>query len=128
MYRCEQCGGTFEAFKTPGQCPLCGTWASVRCTNCGHTDAADAFISNGDRCPACGAAVSFPGTISAPRVNWKDFVTGMGCLLLVTSCWLPFTMWEEIRRGHYVLLLVVIAAAAGAIAALRWGLKGRTVK
>ena len=55
-------------------------------------------------------------------------MTGMGALLLLTSCWLPFTLGQELRRGHWWVLLVELVAAAGAIAALRWGLKGRTTR
>lgn len=126
MYRCERCGGTFASFETPGQCPLCGTWASVRCTNCGHTDVATAFTSNGNRCPSCNAAVSLPGAAGAPRVNGRDFVTGAGCLLLLTACWLPFTLSKEIQNGRWWVVIVAVVAAVAAIAALRWGLKGRT--
>ena len=58
MYKCERCGGAFATFKTPGQCPLCGVWASVRCDACGHIDKANIFISNGDSCPKCGSKVT----------------------------------------------------------------------
>lgn len=61
MYKCERCGGVFAKFKTPGQCPLCGVWASVRCSGCGHTAHANVFIANGDQCPKCGARVPVPG-------------------------------------------------------------------
>ena len=61
MFRCEKCGGTFAHFKTPGQCPLCGVWASVRCQRCRYTAHADQFINNNDACPKCGAKVSIPG-------------------------------------------------------------------
>ncbi len=61
MYSCQRCRGTFGQFRTPGQCPLCGVWASVRCSGCGHTAHANVFIANGDRCPKCGASVSIPG-------------------------------------------------------------------
>jgi hypothetical protein len=61
MYKCEKCRGTFEHFETPGQCPLCKVWASVRCDACGFTDAANKFIDNNDCCPKCGAKVSMSG-------------------------------------------------------------------
>ena len=60
MYRCENCGRTFQHFKVAGQCPLCNVYASVRCEACKYTAAADKFIQNGDRCPNCGAKVSLP--------------------------------------------------------------------
>ena len=77
MYQCERCGGTFAHFKTPGQCPLCGVWASVRCTACGHTAHANVFINNADRCPQCGARVSVPGAGvgCSPAVAGWLFVT-----------------------------------------------------
>jgi hypothetical protein len=58
MYICGKCDGTFVRFKTPGQCPLCGVWASVKCSTCGHIDTAKVFINNNDCCPKCGAYVS----------------------------------------------------------------------
>jgi hypothetical protein len=61
MYRCERCGGTFASFKTPGQCPVCRGWASVRCDGCGYTAHANEFINNDNRCPKCGALVSVGG-------------------------------------------------------------------
>ncbi len=61
MYRCEKCGGTFAHFKTLGQCPLCGVWASVKCSGCGHIAQAKEFIDNGDKCTKCGAKVPMPG-------------------------------------------------------------------
>jgi len=61
MYHCERCKGTFARFKTPGQCPLCGMWASVRCNACGYTDDARQFIQNSDLCPNCGAKVALTG-------------------------------------------------------------------
>lgn len=75
MYRCERCGGVFGSFTTPGQCPLCGVWASVRCTGCGYTGHANEFVKNNDRCPKCGARVSVPGGSDAEGV--------LGCAALV---------------------------------------------
>lgn len=129
MYRCTTCGGSFETFVTPGQCPLCGTWAHVRCTNCRYTDAASVFTANGNRCPKCNAEVVLSGATDVRgSFSARDLATGVGILLLLTSCCMPFTMWDEIRRSGYVLLLVVFASAAGAVAALAWGLKGRMAK
>lgn len=129
MYRCTRCDGTFQTFVTAGQCPLCGGWADVLCTNCGYTDAASVFAANGNRCPKCRTEVILPGAADLQgSFSAKDLVTGVGILLLLTSCGMPFTMWDEIQRSGYVLLLVVVAAAAGAVAALAWGLKGRITK
>ena len=65
MYLCENCKGTFEHFKTPGMCPLCNVWASVRCEACKFTADANQFINNHDACPKCGAKVSIPGAGSS---------------------------------------------------------------
>ena len=67
MYQCEKCGGTFEHFKAPGQCPLCKVWAIVRCQACNYTADAKEFINNNDSCPKCGAKVSVPGTKASSR-------------------------------------------------------------
>lgn len=78
MYQCERCGQAFARFKTPGQCPHCGVWASVRCNACRYTDAAQVFIDNGDRCPKCGSAVHVPGGQASDDTRWA-----VGCLVLL---------------------------------------------
>jgi DNA-directed RNA polymerase subunit RPC12/RpoP len=80
MYKCERCGGTFAQFKTPGQCPLCGVWASVRCSGCGYTAHANEFVKNSDRCPQCGAQVSVPG--SSGSLGSSDSNAVIGCIVL----------------------------------------------
>lgn len=130
MYRCERCHGEFAEFVTPGQCPLCGTWAKVKCSNCGHVDPASVFIANANRCPRCNAVVvmAVPRSTPTPRFNAKDFLAGAGCLLLITSCWLPSTLAAEIRLGRYDLVLIEVAMVAGGVIALRFGLRGRATK
>lgn len=128
MYHCHSCDGYFPRFITPGQCPLCGAWAYVRCESCGYTDAASAFISNGNRCPGCNAVVGIPGEGEQGSFSARDTVTGVGILLLLTSFCMPFTMWDEIRSSGFILPLVGFTAAAGGVAALVWGLKGRAGK
>lgn len=129
MYQCSRCGGTFASFVTAGQCPLCGGWADVRCANCGHTDEANAFIAHGNRCPKCNAEVVLPGAADTRgSLSARDQAIGCGMLLLLTSCCMPLMMWDEIQRSGYVLLLVAFAAAAGAVVALAWGVKGRMRK
>ncbi len=78
MYRCETCGTIFAHFKTPGKCPHCGVWASVRCNTCRYTAPAQAFIDNGDRCPKCGAVVQVPGGQAS-----NDIGGAIGCLVLL---------------------------------------------
>ncbi|MBI1830569.1 MAG: hypothetical protein HYR84_03855 [Planctomycetes bacterium] len=80
MYRCDRCRGTFEHFHTAGQCPLCGLWASVRCTGCGHTASANVFISNGDTCPKCGASVASPGDGGGCAILLAAMLTAAGGL------------------------------------------------
>jgi hypothetical protein len=77
MYGCERCGGTFAHFKTPGQCPLCGTWANVKCRRrgCGYVAPATEFIAHGDRCPKCGCVVVIGGA-PAPRGPYPLKVEG----------------------------------------------------
>jgi DNA-directed RNA polymerase subunit RPC12/RpoP len=79
MYKCERCGRTFEHFKTPGKCPLCGVWASVRCAACGHTDGANVFINNNNRCPKCGVYVPGPAGSTASPVKETPKETGYSC-------------------------------------------------
>lgn len=61
MYRCGNCGGSFERFEVPGQCPLCKKWAAVQCSACGHTAIAKVFVDAGNRCPKCGSVVVVEG-------------------------------------------------------------------
>jgi rubrerythrin len=75
MYLCERCHGTFASFTTPGQCPLCGTWAHVQCQGCRYTAHANEFINNNDRCPKCGSIVSVPGG--------SDSASPVGCLSML---------------------------------------------
>lgn len=70
MYKCEACSGTFAHFKTPGQCPLCHRWASVKCTGCGHIGSAITFIQNKDCCPSCGQHTNVPGSASLSSQEW----------------------------------------------------------
>lgn len=79
MYQCELCGRTFQRFKTAGQCPHCGVWASVKCTNCQHVAAADVFIANHDSCPKCGNRVAVPGSTNSK----KDDGSGIVFMLLI---------------------------------------------
>lgn len=66
MYRCTNCGGSFSYFEKPGQCPLCKVWAVVKCTSCGFTDSAITFIQNLNKCPKCGAAISWQSDPAKP--------------------------------------------------------------
>jgi len=87
------------------------------------------FAANSSRCPKCNAEIILPGANDVQgHFNPRDLAAGVGILLLLTSCCMPFTMWDEVQRSGYLLLLVVVAAAAGAVAALAWGLKGRMTK
>jgi hypothetical protein len=131
-YRCESCGGSFAAFDTPGQCPLCGAWVSVRCTSCQHIDTARAFIGNGNCCPNCGAGIDLAGP-ARKRLTRNDFVAGVGWLLVVCSLVWAWTAWRAIllqaRFGillipsvEIVVELVMIASGVGALA---WSLRHR---
>jgi hypothetical protein len=131
-YVCENCDGSFLAFKTPGQCPLCGAWVSVRCTNCGHIDAASAFIDRGDRCPKCGAGIDFAGA-ARKRLTRNDFVAGVGWLLVACSLVWAWTAWQAILlQARFGILLipsveiaVEVVMIAGGVGALAWSLRHR---
>ena len=84
-YFCPYCKGTFDHFKVPGQCPLCGRWAQVRCMACGYTADANVFVANRNRCPRCGKRVIIPGGDSAGR----SCLACLGCsLALAVVGWL----------------------------------------
>lgn len=87
MYRCENCKRTFARFVTPGQCPHCGVWASVRCTSCGYSAEATRFVDNGDRCPQCGKHVVVPGsqTTGAAWREWLVWIVLVGAYLLYAN-------------------------------------------
>jgi len=85
MYKCERCGGVFTVFKTPGQCPLCGVHASVKCADCGFIAHADRFIQNRDMCPKCGAQVVIPGGGSASSSGCVIVLLLIGTLLAVAA-------------------------------------------
>lgn len=93
MYKCERCGGSFAQFKTPGQCPLCGVWASVQCVACGFTAHANEFIRHSDQCPKCGARVAVPGRSA-------DSSTGTGgwLLLIIVAGAILYGLYSVIAR------------------------------
>jgi hypothetical protein len=115
MYRCEGCGRTFQSFRTPGQCPLCGVWASVKCHGCGHTGPATEFINAGNTCPKCGIAVYFgkapsrapstyPVTFEADYIETRSRLTTFFRPLLAIPHAIVLALW-----AIGVLVAVVIA-------------------
>jgi hypothetical protein len=132
-YTCDRCGGSFAAFVTPGQCPLCGAWGNVRCTNCGYRDAASVFIENGNRCPNCGAEIDLAGA-AGKRLTRNDFVAGVGWLLVVCSLVWAWTAWQAIllqaRFGILLIpsveIVVELVMIAGGVGTLAWSLRHRT--
>ena len=98
MYQCEHCGGQFQRFRTPGQCPRCHIWAQVRCRDCGYTDGAGVFIRNGDRCPGCGATVRLAG--SGPETETRNSLAGIAvAVVLVLTVALAFYAWNDQSAG-----------------------------
>jgi hypothetical protein len=117
MYQCERCRGTFQFFQTPGQCPLCKTWASVRCDACRHIAPASVFIDAGNMCPRCGRAVyivgaaptrrpapPYPVTFEADYTNTRSRLTTLFRPLLVIPHAILTALW-----AIGVLVAVVIA-------------------
>lgn len=132
-YECGRCGGSFAAFVTPGQCPLCGAWVRVRCENCHYTDAASVFIESGNRCPNCGAEVDIVGA-AGKRLTRDDVARGVGWLLVVCSIGWAWTAWRAIllqaRLGFLVIpsveIVVELVFVAGGVGALAWSFRHRT--
>ena len=131
-YTCGRCGGSFAAFVTPGQCPLCGAWGNVRCTSCGYRDSARVFVENGNRCPNCGAEFDFGGG-AGRRLTLNDYVVGVGWLLVVCSLVWAWTAWQavlvQVRVGFRVIpsfeIVVELVMIASGVGALAWSSRHR---
>lgn len=100
MYYCEGCRGNFARFKEPGRCPLCGMYASVKCSGCGYTASASVFIANDDTCPECGAHIGMPGASAAPvSLDPRLVLAGLVALAAILFIAAIVNWYDESNKG-----------------------------
>lgn len=110
MYYCTSCRRDFWRFKTPGQCPLCGVYADVRCQNCSFTAAASIYITNHDCCPQCGQVAQVPGS-GALDIDLSFLTEWIAVVIRMAGKAVTLA-------GHVIiLLLIILAGQIGVLAA-----------